>query len=133
MKQIIAVCFCFAVLAGCASNPPGMGNSGSGQPYLGYTSDPINRFAAMNGIRSWESISDEYLVMRTTRNKAYLVKVWMCPKLPYARSVQVISAMPSTVRRSDKIVADGDSCMIREIRQIDVLKLKADQAASTGK
>lgn len=129
MKQIIALSFCVAILTGCANSLPREEHNGPERAYLSYASDPIERFAAMGGIRGWESVSDNYLVLRTDRHKAWLVKTWHCPDLAHARSIRVVSAMSKTVRRTDKIIVGGNSCQIREIRQLDVLKMKSDQAA----
>lgn len=131
MKNLIAVGLAALLLAGCASGPPRIQTNETLERYQAYAGKPIDQFFAPS-IYSWESLTDDKLVLHTRMNEAYLVTVWnTCPDLRFAQHIRVISTMGSTISRFDKIGVGRDICPISEIRPIDMKRLKADQAKLT--
>jgi hypothetical protein len=97
--------------------------------YLSYAGEPVGQFNSFR-LDSWEPLDRDKIVLWTGVNEAYLVTVWdTCRDLQYTNHIRVLSTMGSSISRFDKIKVDGDTCPIREIRPIDVKRMKADRAA----
>jgi hypothetical protein len=128
MKRIVIAAFFAALLAACASGPPRVQTNETLERYLAYAGAPVGRFTSFN-LHSWESVADDSIVLRTGVNEAYLLTLLgPCSELNFATRIRVVSHMPSSVSKLDRIIVGRDSCMIKEIRPIDVKQMKADAA-----
>ena len=95
------------------------------EPYLG---QPVDRFTAFR-YDSWQPISRNQLVLRTTFNDAYLLTLMgSCPDLPFANTVRLTST-GSSVSTYDKVIVRGVQCPIKTIQPIDIEQMREDRAS----
>lgn len=116
-----------AALAGCAS---GMARREQAPPdrYVEYAGEPIKEFFAWR-IDGWSPVSRDQLVVWTGVNEAFLLRVWdTCPNLEFATTVGISQLMRS-ISTFDKVKVGRETCPIREIRKIDVKRMKAAEKA----
>lgn len=130
MNRITPI-FLFCILAGgCAGGGvPHLEIDDKERYYLNYAGPPVDRVTEMGGVRSWHPISDDRLVIKVGFDKSYLVRVWTCPGLRRSRNIGVITRMGG-LSKHDKVLVDDQTCPIREIRRLDVGRMKADQEAA---
>ena len=132
MKRILALALMAFVATACAS---GMQRSRDGGPlsrYDGYIGEPIRGFTAMQ-TQSWTPVSRDQLIIWTSVNDAWLIKVWgNCTDLQFANSVRVTSTT-STISTFDRVLVGRDSCPIEQIRPIDIRRWKADRKEAEAK
>jgi len=127
MKRRFAMVALAAVLAACAGTPEKVSTNQTLERYLAYAGEPVIRFTSFNGPRWWESLGRNKLVLWNTSNEAYLVTVWdTCPDLGFDYKIRVTSTN-SAVSVFDKVYVGRDSCPIKEIRPIDVRRMKQDR------
>ena len=134
-----------AVLAGCAglSHPPegdGAPPSAAGQTalerYRAYAGPPVDRFTWLGRFYSWEELGRDRLIVFTTPNDAYLLKVWPSCDLRWVIStIAVSSTGPTVTARLDSVIIDSAPtgrmvCPIEEIRPVDYRRMLADRRAS---
>jgi outer membrane murein-binding lipoprotein Lpp len=125
MPWVLAV----ALLAGCASGPPRVQHEEKLDRYLSYAGEPVDRANSFR-LDSWELVDRDKIVLWTGVNEAYLVTVYdTCRDLEYTNHIRVVSSMGSSISKFDKVKVGRDTCPIREIRPIDVKRMKADMAA----
>lgn len=126
MKKILAIALMAFVASACAG---GLQRSRDGGPlarYDGYIGAPIRGFTAMH-TQSWTPVSRDQLILWTSQNDAWLIKVWgNCTDLQFANSIQVTSTV-STISTFDRVLVGRDSCPIEQIRPIDIRRWKADR------
>jgi hypothetical protein len=129
MKAILGLGIVLLLLAGCSSGPPRVQHEEKLDRYLSYAGEPVDRANSFR-LDSWELVDRDKIVLWTGVNEAYLVTVYdTCRNLQYTNHIRVVSSMGSSISRFDKVKVDGDTCPIREIRPIDVERMKADMAA----
>jgi hypothetical protein len=93
--------------------------------YLQFAGAPIDEFPFWS-LYQWELVGPDQVVVWSTVNKAYLVKVEQpCAKLEWAHSVAVTSNQRHRVSRTfDFVIAEGERCKIDEIRPIDYAAMR---------
>jgi hypothetical protein len=128
LVKLTAAAITIAALTACASS--GLNRKDEPQfKYVDYAGEPIDDFTTF-GLDSWSAVSRTQLVVWDGVNRAYLLTVWdSCRDLKFANTIAVTSTS-RTVSKFEKVVAEGDSCPIQEIRPIDVKQLKADRRAA---
>jgi hypothetical protein len=129
MRYFIVIGLVAATLfTGCASTIARLKGSDAELNYADYAGEPIRSFA-MTWFDGWTVVGDKQLVVRTEFNKAYLLKVsGFCPDLKFANTIGLTS-FAGQVDKSEKVIVGKDRCLISEIRQIDVARMKADSKA----
>lgn len=101
-----------------------------GLKYVDYAGDPVAEIRAMRGINGWTPVSRTQLVIWTGINQAWLLTVWEgCYNLTFANAIQV-TRTGYTISRFEKVRVENETCAIREIRPIDVVRMKADRKAA---
>jgi Family of unknown function (DUF6491) len=96
--------------------------------YVSYASAPIDQFTYLGRFDSWHALSRNELVVFTTINDAYLLRVWQpCIGLQFATRVGVSSTGGTVHRGLDSVLVDGQRCPIDEIRPVDYRRMLADR------
>jgi hypothetical protein len=96
--------------------------------YVSYARAPIEQFTYLGRFDSWNALSRSELVVFTTINDAYLLKVWQpCIGLPFATRVGVTSTSGTVNRGLDSVLVDGQRCPIEEIRPLDYRRMLTDR------
>ena len=130
MNKLLAIALMAFVASACASGLPRSRDEGPLTRYDGYIGEPIRGFTAMRP-QSWTSVSRNQLILWTSLNDAWLIKVWPnCNDLQFANTVRVTSTV-STITTFDRVLVGRDSCPIEEIRPIDIRQWKADRKEAT--
>lgn len=126
MKRILALTLMTFVATACASGLQRSKGDEVLAQYDGYVGEPIRNFSAMS-TRSWQPVSRDQLILWTDMNNAYLITVaGSCPDLQFVNSVSVTSTA-STISNFDLVRVGRDRCPIKEIRPIDIRRMKADR------
>ena len=96
--------------------------------YVSYAGAPIEQFTYLGRFDSWNALSRSELVVFTTINDAYLLKVWQpCIGLPFATRIGVTSTSGTVNRGLDSVLVDGQRCPIEEIRPVDYRRMLAER------
>jgi Family of unknown function (DUF6491) len=96
--------------------------------YVSYAGAPIEHFNYLGPFDSWRALSRNELVVFTTINNAYLLKVWQpCIGLPFATRVGLTSTSGTVNRGLDSVLVDDQRCPIEEIRPVDYRRMLADR------
>ena len=105
------------VVSGCSaiprSEPPSYGEwrSGSGVP--------VDRISFSNLI-DWQPLDRDWLLLRFNGGKSFAIR----PRDPCmgdvreARTLELLSAMPNLLHRSDRLRLDDNVCLLEEIRSM---------------
>jgi uncharacterized protein DUF6491 len=79
--------------------------------YVSYAGTPIEQFTYLGRFDSWHALSRSELVVFTTFNNAYLLKVWQpCIGLQFAHRVGVSSTAGTVHRGLDSVLVDDQRC-----------------------
>jgi hypothetical protein len=137
LPAIAALSAVSLLLGACASNsqsPAGSGTPAQQQAlirYTAYAGPPLPYFAWLGRFWSWEALSKDQLVVWTTANEAYLLKIWPPCDLRFAGIGIGISSTANTIyAHTDSVVirsgtAGPLTCPIDSIRKIDVQRMRA--------
>lgn len=97
--------------------------------YVDYAGEPIKEFFAWR-IDGWTPVSRNQLIVWTGINEAFLLTVWdTCPDIDFATTVS-LSTLMRTVTTFDKVSVGRQICPIREIRKVDVKRMKTEERAA---
>jgi hypothetical protein len=117
-KSLFVSALVAASLAGCATGPQ--------LNYAEYAGEPVKSFYLGN-FDGWNAISRDQLVVWSSFNKAYLLKIaGYCPDLQFANAIAITST-GSTVDKFEKVIVGRDRCLINEIRPLDTKQMKEDR------
>jgi len=139
--RFTALAAALALLGACAASRTAGSTAGSGTPaqqralarYLAYAGPPIPYFTWLGQFYSWEPLSRNQLVVYTTANDAYLLRVWPPCDLRFTGlSIGLTSTIDTVNARTDSVVVRSEGigpmrCPIDEIRRIDYQRMRADQ------
>lgn len=128
------------LLGACATSNNSQSPAGSGTPaqqqalarYTAYAGPPLSSFTWLGRFWSWEALSKDQLVVWTTNNEAYLLKIWPSCDLRFAGLGIGISSTARTIYSgADSVIvrsgSQPQSCPIDSIRKIDVQRMRAEQ------
>jgi len=122
------------VLAGCSGSYAERASQRQAA-YAAAAGASVRSFHFFSPLYSWESLSNQQLVVYTQPNQAWLLDVDMCPNLPFANAVGVTSNAHEVSVRFDRILVAGGGpggslpCIIMQIRPVDLSQLKAARQA----
>lgn len=117
-----------ALLTACSGIPLKQRDQERRDRYESYAGAPIERFTYLGRYDSWEPIGTNELVVWTSINQAYLIKVAPpCDNLQFANRVGLTSTQGTVSSRFDFVKVGHWRCPIQEIRPIDYLRMKQDQ------
>jgi hypothetical protein len=117
------------VLSGCAGVPERTNDTGAVSRYEAHAGEPVGRVSYRGRIHAWQPLGRDVLVLWTTAQQPYLVRVMpTCLNLEFATRISLSSRMGGWVSSGmDDIRVDGTSCRITEIRPIDAQALRAQE------
>lgn len=125
----IAVLVTSMTLAACASAPYAQRLHQRQLDYAAAAGAPVTHLNFFR-LYSWESLGDSKLALYTKPNKAWLLDVSPnCLQLGYGNAIAVTSYLHQISVNFDRVIVAGSPvpCAIREIRPIDVARLKVLQ------
>lgn len=119
------------VFAGCSSVPYAQRMAERQAAYAQAAGAPVNHFSFFVPMWSWEPLGSDQVAVYTRPKEAWLLDVPGCTELPYANSIGVTSSLNQVSINFDKVVTGRSqlACTIRQIRPVDLDKLKALQQA----
>ena len=100
--------------------------------YSAYAGPPIPSFSWLGRYDGWEPLGKDELVIFTTPNDAYLLKIWPPCDMRLVMNNIGLSATGSTVTAHlDSVITNSPAtgrwrCPIEEIRKIDYQRMRAD-------
>ena len=116
-----------AVLTACSGIPLKDRQDAQRARYESYAGSPIDSFTWLGRFESWEPIGTNEVVVWTTINQAYLIKVAPpCDNLEFVNRIGLTSTASTVSSRFDFVKAGHWRCPIREIRPVDYLRMKQD-------
>lgn len=129
MKAIIATAIAL-VLAGCATGR--ISDTDRLALYQQHAGAPVNQIRYIDPM-GWERIDDQHVVLQMRPNESWLLRL-SGPCLAWSNGSPFLglsSFSGMTLSRFDKVIAPGSqlSCLIREIRPLDVKALRAGEKA----
>ncbi len=116
---LLAAC---AGMPGKAEAPP----SAKVQSYIQHAGEPVESFRLFGHVNSWNSVSDDKLVVRTGVKEAYLLSVdSTCMNLEFANRIGLTTSLGNRVQSGFDYVRfddgfQGQRCRITDIRPVDV-------------
>lgn len=103
--------------AGCSAaprtDPPSFGD------WRAESGEPVDRIRFSNLI-DWQPLDRDWLLLRFNGGKSFAIR----PRDPClgdvreARTLELVSAMPNLLHRSDRVRLDGNVCLIEEMRSV---------------
>jgi hypothetical protein len=117
-----------AVLAGCGAGIPVRQDPETVRNrYEAYAGAAVDHFTWLGRYDGWEALGPDELVLFTSVNNAYLIKVSPpCNDLRGAERVGVTATGGSVYARLDSITTRGWRCRILQIRKLDYRRMQAD-------
>lgn len=126
---IVMLVLCAACAGGIPLHP-------SQQPvrdrYSAYAGPPIPSFTWLGRYDGWEPLGKDQLVIFTTPNDAYLLKIWPPCDMRFVMNNIGLSTTGRTVTAHlDSVITNSPStgrwrCPIEEIRKVDYQRMQAD-------
>ena len=118
-------------LAACSGIPLKQPQDERRARYESYAGPPIQQFTWLGHYDSWEPIGTNELVVRTTSNQAYLIRVAPpCENLEFVNRIEITSTSNTVYAHFDFVkvgLGNGNwRCPIQEIRPLDYLKMRQD-------
>jgi hypothetical protein len=125
MKPLLLSALAVALLAGCASTRPS--DADRLALYAAHAGAPVNQIRYLDPI-GWDRIDDQHVVLQMRPNESWLLSL-SGPCLQWSNGSPFLglsSFSGMTLSRMDKVIAPGSqvSCMIQEIRPLDVKALR---------
>ncbi len=114
------------LVTACSSVPYAQRVSERRAHYEAVAGTPVQSFHLFHSLWSWESLSKDELVVFTQADRAWLLSVPGCTDLPFANAIALTSSFDAVRVGFDQVLTGGNSfpCFIRQIRPIDVKRLK---------
>ena len=103
--------------------------------YTAYAGPPIPSFTWLGRYDGWEPLGKDELVIFTTPNDAYLLKIWPpCDMRFVTNGIGLSSTGPTVTAHLDSVITNSAStgrwrCPIDEIRKVDYQRMRADLRA----
>lgn len=103
--------------------------------YSAYAGPPIPSFTWLGRYDGWEAVGKDQLVIFTTPNDAYLLKIWPpCDMRFVINNIELSSTARTVTAHLDSVITNAPAtgrwrCPIEEIRKIDYQRMRADLRA----
>jgi Family of unknown function (DUF6491) len=116
-----------AALAACSGIPLRERQDAQRARYESYAGPPIENFTWLGHFDSWQPIGTNEVVVWTTPNQAYLIKVAPpCDNLEFANRIGLTSTANTVASRFDFVKVGRWRCPIQEMRPLDYLRMRQD-------
>ena len=128
----LVLLLCAACAGGIPLHP---GQQQARDRYAAYAGPPIPSFTWLGRYDGWEALGKDELVIFTTPNDAYMLKIWPpCDMRFVINSIGLSATGPTVTAHLDSVITNSPStgrwrCPIDEIRRVDYLRMKADLRA----
>jgi hypothetical protein len=120
------------LLTACSGIPLQEREQAQRDRYEAYAGPPVDQFTYLGRYDSWQPIGTNALVVWTSINQAYLIKVAPpCDNLQFANRVGLTSTAGTVSARFDFVKVGHWRCPIQEIRPVDYLRMKQDLRKQT--
>jgi hypothetical protein len=103
--------------------------------YAAYAGPPIASFTWLGRYDSWEALGKNELVIFTTPNDAYMLKIWPpCDMRLVINNIALSSTGSTVTAHLDSVITNSPAtgrwrCPIDEIRRVDYRRMMADLRA----
>ena len=119
----LALCLGLALLAGCAHHRPQY-DARVLAAYQDAAGDPVQSFRFLSLI-NWRPLDREHLVVWTGPSTAWLLTIRAnCTALVFSQKVALTSSLDRVYSFFDKVIQGPYHCRIREIRPVDLQRLR---------
>ena len=131
MRTMLAAISAVLLLAGCATGR--LSDTERLALYQQHAGAPVNQIRYLDPM-GWDRIDDQHVVLQMRPNESWLLRL-SGPCLQWSGGSPFIGLSSfggMTLSRFDKVIAPGSqqlSCLIQEIRPLDVKALKAAEKA----
>lgn len=116
-----------AALTACSGIPLKERQDAQRARYEAYAGAPVDSFTWLGRYDSWQPIGTNEVVVWTTPNQAYLIKVAPpCDNLEFADHIALTSTASTVSARFDFVKVRHWRCPIQEIRPVDYLRMRQD-------
>ncbi len=126
--KLLFIISALAPLAACAATPTAQQRAARAARVEAAAGAPVNHIQLLfRGLYGWEMINDHQVVAYVTPKKAYLLDLPPCPGIDHSPAIAISSRMSQISVNFDAITPGntGVPCRIRQIRPLDMSKLKA--------
>lgn len=129
LKRSLLAGAAVALIAGCSGVPYAQRMAQRQAAFTAAAGAPVRNFRFFLPMWSWEPLGSDQVVIYTRPKEAWLLDVPGCTELPYANTIGVTSNLHQVSINFDKVITGRNqlACTIRQIRPIDVGRLKALQ------
>lgn len=129
LKRTLLAGIATMAVAGCSSVPSAQSLADRQAAYTAAAGAPVKHFDFFVPMWSWEPLGSDQVVVYTKPKEAWLLDVPGCTELPYANTIGVTSNLHQVSINFDKVVTGRNelACTIKQIRPVDVARLKAVQ------
>ena len=130
-RPVLSIVALLAGLTACAGIPLETRRDEQRTRYESYAGAPIQQFTWLGHSESWEPIGTNELVVRTTSNQAYLIRVAPpCENLEFTNRIEITSNANTVSAHFDFVKVGLRTghwrCPIQEIRPLNYLKMRQD-------
>jgi hypothetical protein len=131
IRRIFLLTAAAMAVAACSSTPPRERMANNLAEYRAAAGEPVASFW-FRGLKSWEPLGEEHVVIRTGPRDIYLLTVERpCNELPWALSISITSSNSRVYARFDNVIVREQRCRIQSIQPVDRDALR--QAQQAGK
>jgi len=121
-----------SLAAGCAAHRMTLPEQRA--QFLRYAGEPVRQITYLGRYDNWRALGDDAVVVWTTFNKAYLLKLSQpCTGLQFAHRIGLSSTGGSVTQGLDSVRFEHGRCFIDEIRPIDTQRMRADERTARQK
>lgn len=116
-------------VAACAGAPQTQRLAERQAAYAAAAGAPVSSFRFFQPLWSWEDLGTDQVVIYTRPQHAWLLDVPGCNELPFANQLAITSNLDQVSINFDRVFVGhaGYPCTIRQIRPVDMVRLKAVQ------
>lgn len=116
-----------SVLTACSGIPLKERQDAQRAQYESHAGAPVDSFTWLGRFDSWQPIGTNEVVVWTTPNQAYLIKVAPpCDNLEFANHIGLTSTASTVSARFDFVTVHHWRCPIQEIRPVDYQRMRQD-------
>jgi hypothetical protein len=121
-----------ALLTACSGTPLKQRQGAQLARYESYAGAPIDQFTWLGHYYDWQSLGNNQLVVWTSINQAYLIKVAPpCEDLNFVQRIGLTSTASTVSAHLDFVTVHRWRCPIEQIRPVDYLRMKQDMRKET--
>ncbi len=136
LHQAVPLLLAASLLGGCATYQQSVQrqqarlaaiHAAAGKPVNSFRYDALTMY-------SWEPLGEHEVLVYTRPDKAWLLNVGLCPRLPYTPSIGITSHTGQVSTLLDSVLTQGGQypCRIQKIQPVDVAMLRRHMQQHEG-